>query len=300
MTRTHAITTALLSVIAAALFGGCQKTMGTAANGPFAPAGTLAPATSQPLTPIWPLSGATRVPPPPTGSTQASNHYSSPTAMSGGDPLGNPAAYDSFASSSGQTAPGNVPFNHPPATPPSLSANASNNLGGMPVIDLTAGMNAPRKMPIQYSNQAVGSGIASNQPPNNGWQSNGAQTGAFQPTPSISVPPIDLASRLRPLDANLSAVAIPSPDQGGFQPTYGQMQAGGYVPAQNQSTVAMTQYRDEAYEPSPAWQSVQPASATAMTQNPQYVPQLSTGPSTEPVNQTQADSLLWRNPAVAR
>jgi len=300
MTRTHANTTALLSVIAAALFCGCQKTMGTAANGPFAPAGTLAPATSQPLFPFGPLTGATRVPPPPTGSTQASNHYSSPTAMSGGAPLANPAAYDSFASSSGQTAPGNVPFSHPHAAPPSLSANARNNLGGMPVIDLTAGMNAPQNMPIQYSNQAVGSGIASNQPPNNGWQANVAQTGAFQPTPSISVPPSDLASRLRPLDANLSAAAIPLPDQSGFQPTYGQMQAGGYVPTQNQPAVAMTQYRNEAYEPSPAWQSVQPASATAMPQNPQYVSQLPTGPSTEPVNQSQANSLLWRNPAVAR
>jgi len=215
--------------------------------------------------------------------------------------------------------------------PPSLSANARSNLGGMPVIDLTAGMNAPLNMQIPYANQAVGSGIASNQAPNNGWQNNFgqpanwqsgvAQTGAFQPTPNISVPPSDLASRLRPLDANLSAAAIPMPGQNGFapqatnsfaqqspvQPTYGQMQPGGYVPAQAQPAVAMTQYRNEMNQPSPAWQSVQPASAASMLQNPAYVSQLRTGPSTEPVNQStdpasqsQANSLLWRNPAVAR
>lgn len=276
MTRTHADKTALLFVIAAALFGGCQKTMGTAANGPFAPAGSMAPATSQPLIPFGPLNGATRVPPPPTGSTQASNQYSSPTAMSGAAPHANPAAYDSFATSSGQTAPVNVPFKNTLATPPSMAPNGRNNLGGMPIIDLTAGMNAPQSMPIPYANQAVGSGIASNQAPHNGWQSGVAQTGAFQPTPNTSVPPSDLASRLRPLDANLSAAAIPLPGQGG-------------------------------YEPSTAWQAVQPASATSMPQNPQYVSQLPTGPSTDPVNpstdtaaQTEANSLLWRNPAVAR
>lgn len=302
MTRTFANTTALMSVVAAALFGGCQKPMGNAANGPFAPAGTLSPATSQPLIPFGPLNGATRVPPPPTGSTQANNGYASPAAMSAA-PMGNPA-YDSFAGSAGQPAPGQAfngsntfapPMSQPISPPmsPSLSANSRSNLGGTPVIDLTAGMNPPPNMQIPYASQPVGSGIASyppansgwqnSAPQNNNWQSGVVQTGAMQPTPSISVPPSDLGSRLRPLDPNVAAAAMPMAGQSG----YAQQGINHFVP---QSSFQ-----------SPA----------AMTQAPPYVSQLpsgpSNGPSTDPVNrpvdstgQNQANSLLWRNPAVAR
>ncbi|HBJ38035.1 MAG TPA: hypothetical protein DDZ51_25415 [Planctomycetaceae bacterium] len=306
MSRQFAKSTASLSVLAVGLFCGCQKTMGTAANGPFAPAGTLSPATSQPLVPFGPIGGATRVPPPPTGSSRASNAYSAPTAASASLPYGGAVPYDSFASSG---APPAVmgPVGTPEVGPsPTISANSRGNLGGMPVIDLTAGMNAPQSMPASYTNQVVGSGVASVQPAMNtmpgGWQNGGqsaawqngvAQSSAMQQPLNISVPPGDLAARLRPLETNVSAAAIPIPGQ---------------------PNVAMNPYRSDVYEPSPAWQSVQPASAT-VPQNPQYISQLptgpSTGPSTDPVNrsnagngqeQTQApnNSLLWRNPAVAR
>jgi hypothetical protein len=111
-----------------------------------------------------------------------------------------------------------------------------------------------------------------------------AQAGAVQQTPNISVPPGDLASRLRPLDTNVASGAVPIPGQQG---------------------TAMNQYQNDEYVSSPAWQAVQPASAT-ISQNPTYASQMPTGPSTEPVNNTnaangqpQSNSLLWRNPSVA-
>lgn len=305
MSRQFAKSTASLTVLAVGLFCGCQKPMGNAANGPFAPAGTLSPATSQPLIPFGPIGGATRVPPPPTGSSQANNQYSTPTAAM---PIGGAAPYDSFASSvAPPIGPADVnPPQFAPQTAPPLSDNSRNNLGGMPVIDLTAGMNTPQNMPNPYANQAVGSGIAGTQtamnPMQAGWQNGGQgnwQTGMVQPgmvpagavqqTPNISVPQGDLAARLRPLETKVAAGAIPIPGQ---------------------PNIAMNQYHTEAFAPSPAWQSVQPASATT-SQNPSYVSQLPTGPSTDPINQTtnatgqnqnqdQNNSLLWRNPAVAR
>lgn len=292
MRRQFAKSTTSLTFLAVGLFCGCQKPMGNAANGPFAPAGTLSPATSQPLIPFGPIGGATRVPPPPTGSTQANNQYSSPSASM---PIGGAAPYDSFANS---VAPpvGPAAVNTPQFTPP-LSANSRSNLGGMPVIDLTAGMNAPQNMSIPYANQAVGSGIASVQPAMNpmqaGWQSSGqgnwqpgmVPTGSMQQTQNISVPPGDLAARLRPLETNVASGAIPIPGQ---------------------QSIAMTQHRTEAFAPSPAWQAVQPASAS-ISQNPPYVTQLPTGPSTDPIKTTNEisgqdknNSLLWRNPASAR
>lgn len=299
MSRKFANITASFSVLAVGLFCGCQKQMGNAANGPFSPAGTLSPATSQPLIPFGPIGGATRVPPPPTGSAQANNGYLGPNAASASVPNGGAVAYDSFASST--TPPGGSgPVDNPHAAQ-QLSANSRSTLGGMPVIDLTAGMNTAQNRAFPHANEAVGSGIASvpagiNQMANGGsqgdgqpgnWQPGFVQPGAVQQTQSISVPPGDLASRLRPLDANVSA---------------------GATPVQGQPNVAMTQYRSETQAPSPAWQAVQPVAA--IVESPQYVSQLPTGPSTEPVNQpgitgsgqnqNPNNSLLWRNPSAAR
>ena len=304
MSRQFAKSTTSLTFLAVGLFCGCQKPMGNAANGPFSPAGPLSPATSQPLFPFGPIGGATRVPPPPTGSTQANNQYSSPTAASASMPIGGAASYDSFANS---VAPpvGPASDNTPqfaPQTAPPLSANSRSNQGGMPVIDLTAGMSAPQNMLTPYANQAVGSGIASVQPAMNptqaGWQNSGQMNwqpgmvqpgtvpvGGMQQTQNISVPPGDLAARLRPLETNVASGAIPIPGQ---------------------KSIAMTQHRTEAFAPSPAWQAVQPASAS-ISQNPPYVSQLPTGPSTDPIKTTndisgqdKNNSLLWRNPASAR
>lgn len=295
MSRQFAKTVASLSIFSVGLFCGCQRPMGGTASGPFAPAGTLAPATSQPLIPFGPLNGATRVPPPPTGSTQASNGYVGPSAMTTAMSAGNANAYDSFTNSANPSAGA-------PAQSPQLSANSRSNLGGMPVIDLTAGMNSGQNMPVAYGNQVVGSGIAgSTASQGNGWQTGFAQTSATMPEPSISVPPGDLASRLRPLDSSVAAGAIPLPGQPGIsQPGFG--------PATT-SPVALTPYPNQVNVPSPAWQAVQPTSASAISTNPSYVSQLPTGPSTDPVlpptstgsqTQTQNNSLLWRNPSVVR
>ncbi len=283
-----------LCVAATTLFAGCQQPMG-AATASYAPAGTLPPASSPPLVPFGSLNGATRVPPPPTGSSQVSSGYD-----------GQPAAQFSA-----QATPGG--FGNPLS---SVAANGSSgqrqSLGGMPVIDLTAGLNqsappiagfatapsvasAPAfagAAPLTNT-QPVGSGVVTAD-----WQNS---------VPNISVEPVDLAARLRPLDASQATTILPlHPSQD-------------YVPADS-TTVAMTQYRTEAHS-SPAWQAVQPASAELAATNTSdtgnafeqrgstqaYASQSPARslPSTDPVESkpsvaAQTGNLLWRNPSVAR
>ncbi len=287
-----------LCVAATSLLAGCQRPMGSA-TGPYAPAGSLPPASSQPLIPFGSLNGATRVPPPPTGSSQVSSGYD-----------GQPAAQFSA-----QAAPGIAASSF--AANGSSSGGQRQSLGGMPVIDLTAGMiEAPAPVPGFAPEQA----FASNTPAGHGPLSNltplsnaapvgsGVATADWQSsTPSISVAPVDLAARLRPLDASQAAAIMP------LHTTQDD------VPADHPS-VAMTQYRTESH-PSPAWQSVQPASAellvtntpvanNAFEQRPSTHAYASQSParslpSTEPVEPQQQNAaatgnLLWRNPAVAR
>jgi len=281
--------TCRLSLLATILLCGCQRNMGPSASGPFAPAGTLAPTSSQPLIPFGPLTGATRVPPPPTGSTQASNGYAAPTgnAVPSGSPQSNlqphgidSGNYDAFAQRSN----------------PQLTSTRRSLPGGMPVIDLTSGPSSSSQtlnQPAIASNQPVGSGVINPQ-----WQAGGMTS-----APNISVPQGDLAARLRPLDPALESTGVPVPGQvapSGFAAIAG-------IPSTTMpSGVAMTQYRSEADVPSPAWEAVQPASANVAAQSPQYVSQSPTAtfPSTEPVNpaartaSSQNDSLLWRNPSA--
>ena len=281
-------------VAATSLLAGCQRPMGST-TGPYAPAGSLPPASSQPLIPFGSLNGATRVPPPPTGSSQVSSGYDGQpaaqfTAQATPGGFGNPLSSIASGSSSGQRQ----------------------SLGGMPVIDLTAGMidsaaplpglppeqalaSAPsfNSTPPFHSAAAVGSGVVTAD-----WQNS---------TPNISVAPVDLASRLRPLDAAQATAIMP------LHPSED------YVPVDHPS-MAMTQYRTEA-PVSPARQAVQPAFAEAPVA---HVPATDNAfeqrgttqayasqsparplPSTDPVGPqpspaAQTGSLLWRNPAVAR
>src|SRR5690606_25283288 len=124
MTRHLSAVTISLCVAATSLFAGCQRPMGSA-TGPYAPAGSLPPASSQPLIAFGSLKGATRVPPPPTGSSQVSSSYD-----------GQPAAQFSA-----QTVPGSSGIAASSLAASGSSAGGQRQmLGGMPVIDLTAGM----------------------------------------------------------------------------------------------------------------------------------------------------------------
>ncbi len=288
MTRHIPLVTIALCVAATALLAGCQRPMGSA-TGPYAPAGSLSPASSQPLIPFGSFNGATRVPPPPTGSSQVSAGYD-------GQPAAMFSASPSHSSLTGLAT-------HNPATGGQLQSSASgarSSLGGMPVIDLTAGMMNTRPPAAIYDpaaqpgGEAIGSGVAGG---------NGVATAGWQTTPNISVSPADLASRLRPLEPSQAVTLVPlatSQD---------------YLPMADAPGVAMTQYRTEAGA-SPAWQAVQPASGQFPLSGNAFEQRADTGaysaqlpgpssPSTEPVQAglrgtTGNDTLLWRNPAVAR
>lgn len=278
-----------LCVAATSLLAGCQQPLGSA-TGPYAPAGSLPSASSPPLVPFGSLNGATRVPPPPTGSSQVSSGYD-----------GQPAAQFSA-----QATPGG--FSTPVS---SLAANNSSgqrqSLGGMPVIDLTVGMNQQPVVPptALAPQQAVAIAPALDTAPPVG---SGVVTADWQNSiPNISVEPVDLASKLRPLDPAQAAA---------IQPLHASQD---FIPADHPA-VAMTQYRTEASAAS-TWQAVQPASAEMPVANhpasnnafeqrgssQAYSSQSPARPlpSTDPVDPkpsaaAQTGNLLWRNPAVAR
>jgi hypothetical protein len=294
MSRQFAKSTVTLSVLAAGLFCGCQKPMGSTASGPFAPAGTLAPTTNQPLIPFGPITGATRVPPPPTGSTRASNSYAAPTTNPTSAALDSTKPYDSFA----QTSNGFSNASAPPTAPSPPPASRINS-GGMAVIDLTATAMVPQQ---SQSFQPIGSGLSA--PPldmntGGGWQTGVVQVSATQQAPSISVPQGDLASRLRPLDTSATIGAVPV---AGFS----------VPPAQPNDNFGA------AGQPPSAWQTVQPTPSQQQSPSVAYVSQLpnapSPVPSTDPINtegrssssgqggnsEPSNSNLLWRNPAVAR
>lgn len=310
MTRHLPTVTIALCVAVSAFSSGCQRPMG-AANGPYAPAGSLSPASPPPLIPLGALNGATRVPPPPTGSSQVSTGYDGhPPAMSTAS-AGSPAMVGSGL-----------------AADMAQADTSRTRLGGMPVIDLTAGMT-PAAPPIVQQPMAVppaaggvpDAAVAAAA----GWQAPGganpataaslaatpspaAAAGAAEFEPSISVPPSDLAARLRPLEPGQAAVMLPLADPAGSAPTA-------------HSTIAMTQYRTEV-NPSPAWQAVAPAvalepvsghgggSGNAFDQQPVATEHRAQSPpaalpSTDPVQRSAAEppptaSLLWRNPKVAK
>jgi hypothetical protein len=298
MTRQFAKTTVILTALALGTFCGCQKPMGGTASGPFAPAGNLGPASGPPLIPFGPMGGATRVPPPPTGSTRASNAYSAPSGPASAS-MDHGGVYDSFA-----TAPSGFGDGSTFVATPTLPTATRNATGGMPVIDLTAATATAQQNQLAAAYQPVGSGVSANQTPPGGWQAGVVQTSMSHQPPNISVPPGDLAARLRPLDSQIAAGAVPMLGT----------TAANTVPYDNFTAVAaaplasQTQYRNDPAE-SPAWQAVQPVTAYAPSTDPHNGSQSNrtTGGTQQSSPNTPAaaatmpnDNLLWRNPAVAR
>jgi hypothetical protein len=286
---------ALICGAAIAFSSGCQQHPGSP-GGPYAASGTLAPTASGPLIPLGPMTGATRVPPPPTGSSQVSNGYDGQGAsgFAANSPPGN------FGQPGGLGQPSSGSF---ASTGPlqSSASGARNSMGGMPVIDLTAGMMNQAPPAVIYDSPAppadavaaVGSGVAPAS-----WQVGPN----IQPGPNISVPENDLASRLRPLDSaqNVTLVPLSTTDD--------------YIPISDAPVMAATQYRSESGG-SPAWQAAQPTTApyqsganafeqrssvgaySAQSPGP---PAASPAPTPGESNRSPSETLLWRNPAVAR
>ncbi len=326
----------LLLIFWASSAGGCHRSMNPAVA-PYGANGAMAPAGSQPLIPFGPLQGATRVPPPATGSSQASLGYQGPTTAMA-SPIGSgfvastAAPHDSFAGQS--------------ITNQSNGSPARTSMGGMPVIDLTAGL-ADRRPPANASQQQQAGPmqtgpiqVGTMQQPGAGMSSQpvvasaatpggsfaqpqqpagGVAMAGWQTPESISVPQGDLAGRLRPLDAAAVTTMVPLHGQGGFQGNatgqgdwdggqgsqqpawnqpapHSQMPASQVVSSQEpRSQVAMTQYRGHA-EPA-AGAALEPVAGQASDRG-QF-------PSTDPVEGPtvrvgQSESLLWRNPSVAR
>ncbi len=277
---------------------GCQRPMGGVANGPFAPAGAMSPAPNQPLIPIGPIQGATRVPPPSTGSTSAASGYAPP-----------PSAFNAGVTHGGE--------NHFVATQQDanladagrFSSEFRDSLGGMPLHDLTA--VSPRigaattQMPLPHggfphdaSAPAIGSGLAASYET--------ASRGGPMPVS-------DLTPQLYPIEAPAGVTAIAGTvPMDGYR---GYETAGAPVAMVTHSTMQprsanhaddfQDAWRDSAADPmyQPHGQNVTDAVGQAS-----YVPRVATTPatshlrpSTDPVVRPTSDaSLLWRSPSVAR
>lgn len=293
---------------------GCQRSMnGSSAGSPFAPAGSTSTANSSTLFPVGPITGATRVPPPATGSANPGNSYlGTPSAAM---PQSNSSLNSSFAA-----APAS--FSAPAPTAASAGPNDTfrNSLGGMPVIDLTAQAQSPAPGAIAPSSfaqgPAVGSGLASAQPAKPYAQPYAQPN--MQPfaqpqrveTSAWAAQPSDL---LRPIDGPYAAAPVPqyrgygtptnvSPASSIAVPSHS-----GVVPAGGATS-------------SDPWQSTQPVPASgyvATSSGAAPVGVRAGGPSTDPVTNAGAsgstpgstsattssassNSLPWRSPTTAR
>lgn len=268
----------LILLPAACLLGsGCQRSVtGPLASGPFAPAGTAVQSGSVPLIPLGPVSGATRVPPPATGSSSSSNSYmGTPSAAN----FGGGAA---LASTPGGFSGGAVVSTGWPANPSVAPADSfRSTLGGMNVIDLTNQDPLPSNpyladpMVASYPAPPIGSGVA------------------YPSGHAVQVSPAGLqpADLLRPIDQPYAAVPVPRyrgmEDLSQQQPPPPPFNSG-VRPAGGLSGL-----------PSDAWQTVQPVAAQAISTRP-ATSSASPGPSTEPAIRTANPSLPWRSPTTAR
>lgn len=250
------------------LLTGCQQTLGPAA-GTHAPAGTLSTGNHQPLIPLTPFTGATRVPPPPTGSSQVSTveGYGGPQAAAA--PAGQWHRLDAAGSFVHTTAAQTEPHR--------------SRLGGMPVTDLTSDLaTASRPHPNQpHSTVAAAppADAASAASPAGRWQPAGFEG---QPVRGGSA---DLAGRLQPLDSSAIATMVPAP-------------ASSDARAQSSGSLAMAQYRSD-FASETAAGDVQPMAAEgdrSWVEPPSTAP-LASQPASSP---SQTDALLWRKPSQAR
>ncbi len=272
---------------------GCQRPFGSSfASGAFAPAGTAAPQGNAPLFPIGPVTGATRVPPPPTGSAAPNAYSSPPTAFSPANttvPALSNGLVESPSINGSVTSPNQVATN-----------NFRSSLGGMQVIDLTGQPS--------LSNQAFGE---------TSYGSNGLPIGS-----GLSVSPITpvngsvaladvnaqgiapsnaLAGNspviLRPIDTPPSASPIPR-----YRGIDSQFPGGASLTQLNVAPVRPA----GGFANSDSWQSVQPANAQvagAANASPNRILEAASTPanaSTPSGVRTASPALPWRSPTTAR
>jgi len=261
---------------------GCQRSMtGSMATGPFAPAGSMAPAGNSPLIPIGPVSGATRVPPPSTGSSSPSNGYLGAPSASTFDARAATTlqANTGSTNSNANSGLGATQFNPNTAMTPQ-PPSFRDSLGGMPVNDLTNQgpvptiQAPPTSFAGSYPPAVVGSGVAYPTP------SAAAETSAWAQQPS------DL---LRPIEVPYAA--IPVPRYRGMEPTPQQ-----YAPAVQPAG---------GFAAADSWQTTQPNYPSTPSSPPSVI-QTSLVPSTDPVGtgrptyQSAGPPLPWRSPTTAR
>ncbi|MGV3486439.1 MAG: hypothetical protein ACO1RT_18625 [Planctomycetaceae bacterium] len=253
---------------------------GPMGTGPFAPAGTVTP-TGSPLIPLGPVSGATRVPPPATGSASASNSYVGNALVSNSGMTGNSgyAGVDAGAPATALAASGNV----------NPSDQFRNSLGGMNVIDLTG----PLPPPPVYSGQPAGASYAAANSAQGGVIGSGVVPAAASGSDAF-VPAQQPADLLRPLDQTYASAP---------GPVYRGMEGSGFQAAASASVSPSA--TGVATASSDAWQAppqVVQATHTRPTEAGTRLTESSRspGPSTEPVTHTASPSLPWRSPTTAR
>jgi len=270
MTRPTQITVLIFLVTAASASAGCQRSMsGGMPSSPFGttamPANTMAPVGSSPLIPLGPITGATRVPPPPTNST-GTNAYLGPPSASTFDPRGASMAQAPLTQPQLAQAPLSNASPMANVHPPSAFRDS---LGGMPINDLTATTPATY-LPVAYP---VGSYPQNAYPP--------APVAAYNPAvqqASLASP----ANLMRPIDAAYPPAqyaGVPAPRYRGMQTQTGY----GVAPA--------------AYATGDAWQSTPQPGVSPMPAMgfPSTAP-----PAMQPVVQSADGSLPWRSPTTAR
>lgn len=284
---------------------GCQRSMnGSTAGSPFAPAGPTATANSSPLFPVGPITGATRVPPPATGSANPGNSYlSTPSAAM---PQSNSPPNSSFAA-----APASFSATAPTAASAGPNDTFRNSLGGMPVIDLTTQAQSPAAGNVAQGT-FMGSGPG-NAPPVQPYAQPSMQPfGQPQPveTSAWATQPSDL---LRPIDGPYAAAPVPQ-YRGYGTPTNVSPASSIAVPSHSGVVPA------GGVTSSDPWQSTQPVPASgyvATSSGAAPVGAPAGGPSTDPVTNSNAgastpgsstvptssassSALPWRSPTTAR
>ncbi len=269
--------------IACLAFAGCQRSVNSV-GGPFAPAGGSAPMTgSGPLIPLGPITGATRVPPPSTGSSNLDNSYAPPAAPSGGLSMNDAL----------------------PRTPGAEVAAPANryrdSLGGMPIQDLASQLSAAptAQYPQNYNDQtqgAVGSGLAGG-PTNSVALASATQSAPPQSFANSGAPgygaaagATDPAARMRPIQYGYSVT--PPPRYRGIESSISTPQPSPVQPLASSSM-------------SDSWQSPsgpQPTAGNGVASTGSgVVNAVYSSPKTGASTASTADAALpWRSPSVAR
>jgi hypothetical protein len=339
MARQYAKLVCGLCCYAAIALSGCHRSTAPPMS-PFGTAPAVNPAAPPPaLIPLGPTADATRVPPPPTGSTQVSSGFPAPPASATAAATQNPSTLypsglpsQTFAPSTGaypSTLTPNPPSTTLPATPTANPANVNTAIpasgptvppispistrptnGSLPATDLTS----------SYNPMAPATGVPNNYPAQQAGWNNPNPT--FYPIPPNSQPAPYQAGPYQagPYQAGpvqpAGAIAAPNSQwpqspptmPSGFQPV--PTTAPSLFPPQS-SIVPPVQPTGIA----PAQTVTNPTSPPAVTLPPPVIPSLpppgttatlptlpptATAPSQPTVSASNQNSLLWRNPATVR